>query len=224
MDNWTYFDEDPAIVLWDENHFDGAASDREMALFGKGYHFSLHNHRRRFRKSKQSFYFHDCRCVSRILATQYRGERFTAIELATIMFLHEAIEDDGWTEEMLMEIFGEPITSSVLALSKKPKKEFGSRRARILDADATLREATPTNPRVPICKCDDRLDNSTDTAGLKVRDRHRLFVDNRRIFIPYFIWSRPYIPADFLPFYNGWVLEIKFATDNYFRLQALRKT
>ncbi|MBM2821094.1 MAG: pyrophosphokinase, pyrophosphokinase [Candidatus Berkelbacteria bacterium] len=219
--NGIYSDEDPAIVLWDDNHFEDA-TDREMALFGKGYHFSLHNHRRRQRKSKQSFYYHDCRCAARALATRFRNSEISAIEIATIMFVHEAIEDDGWTRESLLAIFGEPITSTVVGLTKQPKKMFRSRYKRIMDADSILRGATPGNPRVPIAKCLDRLDNTTDTAGLKTRDRHRLFVETRKIFIPYFDWSKEFVPQEFRPFYDGGVLAIKFACDNYFRFLALR--
>lgn len=222
MTNWIYSDEDPAIVLWDENHFEDV-TDREMSLFGRGYHFSLHNHRRRQRKSKQSYYYHDCRCAARALTTRFRNPETSAIEIATIMFVHEAIEDDGWTRDKLFAIFGEPITGTVVDLSKKPKDLFGSRRERIMDADSILRAATPTNSRVPIAKCLDRLDNTTDTAGLKMRDRRRLFIETRKIFIPYFDWSREFIPKEFQPFYNDWLLSIKFACDNYFRTQALRK-
>jgi (p)ppGpp synthase/HD superfamily hydrolase len=206
-----------AVALWNQNHFVGV-SDINMARFGRAYHFSLTNHAEKKRKSKQSFFIHDCRTAHRILKTKL------PFELAIVMLMHEAKEDDGWTDEMLTDLLGEEIALAVHYLSKLPKTEFKNRRGRLNSHIVTLDSAVEQGIWwVPFAKLDDRFDNDTDTAGLGKIHSRRLFRETRSDFIPYFNRSRRIIPVEHLTAYDLWLFEVENACANYERSLALQK-
>ena len=206
-----------AVALWNQNHFVGV-SDINMARFGRACHFALVNHAEKRRKSGQSFFIHDCRTAHRILKAKL------PFELAIVMLMHEAKEDDGWTDEMLKDLLGEEIALAVHYLSKLPKTEFKKRQGRLNNHIATLDLAVEQgNWWVPVAKLDDRVDNNTDTAGLSKIHLNRLFRETRSDFIPYFDRSRKIIPVEHLTTYDLWLFEVENACANYERSLALQR-
>jgi len=208
---------EPAIALWGDYHFD-RVSDLDMARFGHAYHCSARYHKNVKRKSGESFYQHDCRVASRILNDGY------PIEVATAALLHEFPEDNGWSIRKIARRFGEEIAFLVDSNTKLPKTEFDNRLLRLENLIGRLYETIPKNWKVVIIRGGDRLDNDTDTAGLNEEDERRLFTETETHFLPLFEWAIQYIPKKFQKHFTGWILEIEFACDNYWRRQALRNS
>lgn len=218
MDKIPIEQREPAIALWRDNHFVGV-SELEMARFGRAFHCSASYHTDTVRKSGESYYRHDCRVASRILNAGF------PIDLATDALLHEFIEDDGWTIEQIARDFGEESAFVVDSVSKGPKTDFPDGRIERLDDHIEkMRQAIPRNWKAAALKCCDRLDNITDTAGLNDEDERRLFEETETHFLPLFRWARELIPQEFRRTFNGWILEIEFHCDNYWRRQALRNS
>lgn len=213
----TFAPREPAIALWGDYHFD-RVSDLDMARFGHAYNCSAMYHKEVRRKSGESFYRHDCRVASRILNDGY------PIEVATAALLHEFPEDDGWSIRKIAKWFGDEIAFIVNANTKRPKEKFDTRLERLEDIIARLYELIPQNWKIVIVRSGDRLDNNTDTAGLNEEDERRLFTETETHFLPLLKWAVQYIPKKFQKHFTGWILEIEFACDNYWRRQALRNS
>jgi len=205
---------EPALALWDDSFRD--FSDAQMARFARAFHFSIANHTKRWRKSGESYYRHDCRAAARTLKAGFD------LDLVSAVLLHEAIEDDGWEEERLKAIFGANITNLVVSVSKLPRT-FPSRKERLEDHIGRMREAVPQDWRAAVVKLADRLENTTDTAGLSEEDKDRLFSETESHFLPFFRWAGKFIPPEHKIVYSIWIQEIEFACDNYWRAQALPK-
>jgi len=69
----------------------------------------------------------------------------------------------------------------------------------------------------------DRLENTTDTAGLSPEDKYRLFTETETDFLPLFRWAKNFVPIEYQTIFNIWIQEIEFACDNYWRALALGK-
>ena len=210
-------DRDVAVELWADHHFEDVSKE-ELIRFALAYHFSTANHNEVLRKSGESYYRHDCRCAARMLDAGF------PLELAIVMLLHEAIEDDGWTKEMIVSHFGSSVAKTVEAVSKDPKDVFENRQARLADHIERMERAVLRgNWKVAVVKVVDRLDNSTDTAGLDEEDQQRLFKENETDFLRLFRRVKDFIPKKYRSVYSVWVREIEFACANYWRRQALRQ-
>lgn len=207
---------EPAVALWGITHFD-QCDPIDIIHFAKAYHLSVKYHTFKERKSGESYYRHDCRTASRILMAGF------PLKEGTKMLLHEFVEDDDWTFEMLNRDFDEEIAIGVCDVSKGPKIpiELGGRDARIDQHIGTMIEAVSAGRYMTaVRKLSDRADNTTDTAGLSEEDMVRLFDDTEKKLLPFFRWARPFIPDDWQRvIYNLWVQEVEFKCDNHFLKQ-----
>ena len=181
----------------------------ERFRFIKGLIWSYRLHTKTKRKSKESYFIHDLRCVSMALAGGL------PIVVAISMFAHEFKEDDEWTDEQLIEEFGQEITDVVIPLSK-PKKIYDSREARLRVHLQNLKEAKPyVRWIVRICKKIDRKDNTHDTAGLSSDDQRQLFDETEIEFVPWFSETQDEVPRKFRWFDAVLQNDIENACANY---------
>ncbi len=220
---------EPVLDLWRITHFE-RIPDQKVAAFTRAHHCSLVLHTDKLRESGESYYRHDARCA--LMA----AESELPIEMVIVMFAHEFVEDDGWKFRKLLRYFGPDVAAAVDALSKRPKQQFPDpegRQKRALDHIERMKQGTLRGPildgryrynwLVPMGKALDRFDNSTDTAGIRPEKQERLFEETDSLFLPYFGWALPYIPARYRPVYRLVVRAISNNCDNYWRSQALRE-
>lgn len=212
---------EPALSLWRNiKELLKNSTPQAVARFALGFHFSISNHTDVLRKSGESYYRHDCRVATRLSC--YFDDN---LDLITAALVHEAIEDDGVTEEALKSDFGENITSIVVAVSKLPKENFseemGGRRARLEDHVDRMREECRKDWRIIVLKIVDRLENTSDTAGLSDEDKQRMFLETEADFLPLFRFGASRVPIDHQKVVSLWIQEIEFNCDNYFRSQVL---
>jgi len=205
--------QDIELMLWGDFDLENA-TDAERASFAKAYRFSTLYHVDRLRKSRESFYRHDCRCAARALKAGF------GLIVAIIMMIHEFIEDDGWTRRKIARIFGKLVAAVVDAISKRQKSNFHSRQARLDDHIARMRKIIPLYWHVAVAKVLDRYDNVTDTAALSDEDKLRLFDETEKFFLPLFYESTEFVPPEHHDFYVYIVQEIEFACDNFNQSQA----
>lgn len=214
------FPREPALALWRNKDVIKNASPEAVRRFALAFHFSISTHTDVLRKSNESYYRHDCRVATRIMS--YFDDD---LDLVSASLIHEAIEDDGITAEMLKRDFGEKITDWVVAVTKLPKDKFpdemGGRRARLEDHIERIKTACHRNWRVLVIKIADRLENTTDTAGLSDEDKKRMFVETETDFLPLFRYGVQYVDIEHQKVINMWIQEIEFNCDNYFRSQVL---
>lgn len=204
---------DIALILWADEHLKNA-TDVELALFAKAYHFSMSHHTDRLRQSGESYYRHDCRLAARVLKAGF------GVTLAVAVLIHEIVEDDGWTIEQVAGKFGQEIAEIVNGVSKGSNKDFPTREARLQDHISRLQLVIPKCWRVAVAKCIDRLDNATDTAALSEEEKLQLFTETEEHFLPLFSWATKCIPKKYRPFYLLYIQEIEFACDNFRRTQS----
>lgn len=209
---------DPSYTLWENlDHIRNATPDA-VSRFANAYHLAMITHVPAKRKSDESYFYHDCRVAGR--AMMGYGEDF---DIGTAALVHEFIEDDNYTREMIENYFGESIADIVVALSKLPKDQFPDRLSRLLDHIERMRQAIPHDWRIAVIKISDRLDNTTDTAGLSGEDKERLFAETDEYFLPLFRWAVPHIPSiEYQKIARLSIQEIVFACDNYWRSRALQ--
>ncbi|AKM82073.1 MAG: GTP pyrophosphokinase, GTP pyrophosphokinase [Berkelbacteria bacterium GW2011_GWE1_39_12] len=204
-----------ALALWGDGDFNGA-SDAQMARFARAFHCSMVQHTTVLRKSGENYYRHDCRVAARALKAGFD------LDIVTAILAHEFKEDDGWTEEQLIKIFGPEVASYVIPVSKRPKALFSSRMERLIDHIYNMVKAILSGLwQVAIIKVLDRLENTTDTAGLSDEDKARLFGETETHFLPFFRWAAKFIPAEWQMIYGIWIQAIEFACDNYNRHQNI---
>ena len=193
--------------LYNSHH----ASEEERRLFRKALIKSYQLHRKVLRKSKETYFVHDLRCAIRALNANFD------LTQATVMLLHELIEDDKWAFEELVQEFNLVIAETVLAVSKISKDPGITRLFRATVHIETIITAVTErhNWRAAVAKIIDRFDNTHDTAGLDQESLEQLFGETRELFIPMFEYLAVYIPPMYINFYRSWLFEISYACDNF---------
>lgn len=205
-----------ALALWGDGDFRDV-TDVKMARFARAFHFSIVNHTLTLRKSKESNYRHDCRVGARVFKARFD------LDIVTATLAHEAKEDDDWSRERVEEEFGPYVADIMDAVSKMPKS-FGSHEERLKDHIDRLHQAIGTGLwAAAVVKCADRLENTTDTAGLNEDEKKILFDETELYFIPLFQWAYYHMPIEHQMVFGLWIQDIKFSCDNYWRSLALLK-
>ena len=208
---------EPALALFKNTAVFKSASPTAVKRFTEAFSLSIATHTMVLRKSGESYYRHDCRVAARVMSWYDHD-----LDLVTAVLLHEFIEDDGYTKEMIEKDFGESITNLVVAVTKLPKSQFPDRASRRNDHIERMRQAIPHDWRVAAIKIGDRLENITDTAGLSDEDKERLFSETESDFLPHFRWAVQHFPIEHQKVIKISIQEIEFACDNYWRLRALQ--
>lgn len=209
---------EPALALFKNTSVFKNASPAAVKRFTEAFSLSIATHSTVPRKSGESYYRHDCRVAARVMSWFDHD-----LDLVTAVLLHEFIEDDGYTEEMLKNDFGESITNLVVAVTKSPKKQFGDDRlARLEDHIERMKKMIPHDWRVVAIKIGDRLENTTDTAGLSDEDKENLFSETESHLLPHFRWAVQHVPIEYQKVIKISIQEIEFACDNYWRSCALQ--
>lgn len=174
---------------------------------------SNHNNdgKRRPRKSGESYFIHDLRTAIRALIAG------ADLSMATILLVHEFVEDDDWTFPTMLRIFGQEI-ADVVFYGSKPPAGFPTPLDRLKEYVRLLREAIKRGGyfwKIEFYKIVDVCDNSHDTSGLEQTDIDQLFFKVEQMYLPLLRDFLECIPPTLLPFCRLMLFEIEYAVDNY---------